>query len=58
METGKISTLSYAAGLERRGAMTVRPGALSHSLQMVARKETGLTRQTDRQFVSGISHLL
>ncbi|CAK9082118.1 unnamed protein product [Durusdinium trenchii] len=29
METGKISTLSYAAGLERRGAMTVRPGALS-----------------------------
>lgn len=29
MATGKVSTLSYSAALERRGAAPVRPSALS-----------------------------
>ena len=31
MDTGTISTLTYAAGLERRGATAVWPSALSNS---------------------------
>jgi hypothetical protein len=29
MDTGQVSTLTYALGLERRGAAPVRPSALS-----------------------------